>query len=551
MADLIRTIKAETALTDQRRRNVASSIRRLCAALSVAPEQAPAAFWFLRERLERFHPAQAGITSHRWETIRSDVGFALKRIGLAPDQPKPDTPLSADWSELEGRSKPLRQRRWSLSRLIRYCDGQGIGPAAVNDAVISAFGEYLRTQTLKAKPEHLIRDASQLWNRLADLAPELGVQQLTIVNNRKTYSPDWEALPSSLRQEIETWLGSLSEEADLLSENGPTHPLRPASIKSYRYALLQAIAGLIHSGRPLESITSLAKLVEPKAAEAALEFHRTRMGKKQSQMLGQIAHVLVLVAQHVVGGDDPTVAKLKRMRARVGVSRAGLKPRPREALRQFVERENIEKLLILPQRLHRRLLGKKVLTVADARLMQVAVALELLLMRPIRRANLVGLRLGQHVLSVGKRTVIVLDEDEVKNRVAHDYPIPPESVRLLDFYVTRLLPLLGPNPERFLFPGEIAGRPKSAEQLGRQFRKTILAETGLDIHPHLMRHFAATLYLTENPGGMEVARRVLGHRSADTTSRSYAGVHDQVAVRRYDELVLGIRGAILKEIGHG
>jgi hypothetical protein len=38
---------------------------------------------------------------------------------------------------------------------------------------------------------------------------------------------------------------------------------------------------------------------------------------------------------------------------------------------------------------------------------------------------------------------------------------------------------------------------------------------------------------------------------ADTTHRSYAGVHDQVAVRRFDELVLGIRGAILKEIGHG
>ena len=66
-----------------------------------------------------------------------------------------------------------------------------------------------------------------------------------------------------------------------------------------------------------------------------------------------------------------------------------------------------------------------------------------------------------------------------------------------------------------------------------------------------MRHFAATLYLTEHPEGIEVVRRVLGHRSAETTQRSYAGVQDQVAVRRFDELVLGIRGAILKEIGHG
>ena len=67
--------------------------------------------------------------------------------------------------------------------------------------------------------------------------------------------------------------------------------------------------------------------------------------------------------------------------------------------------------------------------------MQVALALELLLMRPIRRGNLVALRLGEHVVRVGTKTVIVLDEAEVKNRVGHDYAILPEAARLLDFYV--------------------------------------------------------------------------------------------------------------------
>ena len=147
------------------------------------------------------------------------------------------------------------------------------------------------------------------------------------------------------------------------------------------------------------------------------------------------------------------------------------------------------------------------------------------------------------------RSVIVLDEAEVKNRVRHDYPIPNEAARLIDFYVHRLLPLFGDNPEGFLFPGEVAGRPKTGEQLGRSFKKTIRNETGLEVYPHLLRHFAATLYLTENPDGIEVVRRVLAHRSADTTRRRYAGVQDAVAVRRFDELVLGIRGSILSEIG--
>lgn len=551
IAALIESIKADAGLSDARRRNVASSIRRLCAVLDIAPAEAPAAFWFLRERLEQAHPMQAGIKSHRWETIRSDVTFALKRIGLAPDQPKPRVALTKEWADLQQHLVQLGRRHWGLSRLTRYCDSHGIPPVAVDDAVMADFLGYLRTQTLKAKPERALRDVCVLWNRLVSDAHDLALQPVTLPDNRRTYSPDWGAVPLSLRQEIEAWLTSMSQEADLLSETGPLRPLRPASVTSYRNALRQAIAGLMHSGRPLDEMTSLAMLVEPRAVEAALEFHRARMGVKQSQMLAQIAHVLVLAAEHAVHVDAATLAKLKRMRSRVAAPRTGLKPRPREALRQFLDREAIETLLVLPQRLQRRLQRKTELTAADARLMQVAVALELLLMRPIRRGNLVALQLDRHVLRVGGRTVILLEEDEVKNRVAHDYPIPPESAKLLDFYTERLLPLLGPNPNRFLFPGAKSEKSKAAEQLGRQFTKAIRTETGLYVYPHLLRHFAATLYLTENPEGLEVVRRVLGHRSADTTHRSYAGVHDQVAVRRYDALVLGIRGAVLKEVGHG
>ena len=256
----------------------------------------------------------------------------------------------------------------------------------------------------------------------------------------------------------------------------------------------------------------------------------------------------MLVAQHT-RAEPATIEALKRHRAKLSPRRTGLKARPREALRQFVDRANIEKLLLLPEKIHRRLRRKSVHTVKDARLMQVAVALELLLMRPIRRGNMVALRLGEHVVKVGNRTVIVINEAEVKNGVDLDYPIPPESARFLDFYTGRLLPLFGPNPMGFLFPGDSPGKPKSAEQFGRFFKRTIRAETGLEVYPHLLRHFGATLYLTENPDGLDTVRRVLGHRSAETTHRSYVGVHDEIAVRRFDELVLRIRSSILKEIG--
>ena len=548
MAKLIQCILADPGLAGVRRRNVASSIRRFCAALNVPPEQAPAAFWFFRERLERFHPAQAAIKVRRWQTIRSDVAFALKRIGVAPDQPKPRARLSDAWKELRERMRAAGIR-WGLTRLATFCDARNIPPSAVDDAIMAAYDTFVRTQSFRTKPHRHLRDVCRLWNRVAGITADLQLRPVTLPCYRDTYSSPWETLPASFRAEAEAWLTSMTAEGDLLSETGPLRPLRPASVRSYWYALRQAVAGLNHSGRPLDTIDSLAVLVEPDAAMAALQFHLDRNGNNRSQMLAQIAHVLVLVAQHAVGVDEIVLARLKRYRANLSPPRSGLKPRPRKALRQFADRANIEKLLMLPNRIHQRLRRRGQYTKADARLMQVAVALELLLMRPIRRSNLVALRLGEHVLRVGGRTVIVLDEAEVKNRVDHDYAIPAESARLLDFYVRHLLPLFGDNPMGFLFPGEVPGQPKSAEQFGRFFTQTIRAETGIEVYPHLLRHFAATLYLTENPEGIEVVRRVLGHRSADTTQRSYAGIHDEIAVRRFDELVLRLRAAILTEIG--
>ncbi len=550
MSELIETIARDAALTDARRRNVCSSIRRFCQALGMLPDVVPATFWIFREKLANFHPAEAGIKPHRWQTIRSDVSFALKHIGLALDQPKPRISLSREWTEFRGRLGHMGMRKFGLSRFILFCDGRSIKPEEVDDSVMNDFRAYLEKQTFKAKPQNVRRDTCLLWNRVAVTAPELSLQKVAIPSNRIICTPGWDEVPASLREEAEAWLATLAEEPDLLSESTRVRALSTASIKSYRYALLQAVAGLVNSGWPIESITSLSVLADPKAVETILECHRKRMGVSQSQMIGQIAHVLVLVAQHFAESDEGTLKKIKLARSRVTPPNRGLKNKPKEALRQFVDRNNIEKLLVLPQRIWWRLSRKNAHTIDDARLMQIAVGIELLLMRPIRRGNLVALRFGEHIFKIGKQTVIVIDGEDVKNHVAHDYAIPLESARMLDFYATRLLPLFGPNPHGFLFPGQIIGRSKSGEQFGRFFRKTIREETGLKVYPHLMRHFGATLYLTENPEGMEVVRRVLGHRSSDTTAKSYIGVHDRIAVQRFDDLVLRIRHKILKEVGN-
>jgi integrase len=80
------------------------------------------------------------------------------------------------------------------------------------------------------------------------------------------------------------------------------------------------------------------------------------------------------------------------------------------------------------------------------------------------------------------------------------------------------------------------------------FIEVIRRETGRYLYPHLTRHFGAALYLRENPGAFEVVRRVLGHKSLTTTTRSYASFDDEAAVRMFDALVLRIREEIRKGV---
>lgn len=94
--------------------------------------------------------------------------------------------------------------------------------------------------------------------------------------------------------------------------------------------------------------------------------------------------------------------------------------------------------------------------------------------------------------------------------------------------------------EQGLFPG-VEGGPKNQAFFGTQISRTVRAHTGLRIHPHLFRHIAAKLFLDANPGAYEVVRRVLGHRSIDTTTSFYTGLETAAAVRHFDQTILDLR----------
>ena len=227
---------------------------------------------------------------------------------------------------------------------------------------------------------------------------------------------------------------------------------------------------------------------------------------------------------------------------RLSIGRRGLTEKNRKLLRQFDNPDNVATLLELPQKLI-GIASRNRNRRAGALQAQIAIAIEILIMAPIRLANLCALDLEQNLVRPrrrGKELHIVFPAEDVKNREPLEYPLPPPSVELIERYLKEFRPQLASPSSSALFPGRRDGSKKPVT-FGIQITESIRSHSGLVMNPHLFRHAMAKIYLDANPGGYEVVRRVLGHRSINTTTAFYTGVEAAAAVRHFDNVVLKLR----------
>src|SRR5262249_56402939 len=87
-------------------------------------------------------------------------------------------------------------------------------------------------------------------------------------------------------------------------------------------------------------------------------------------------------------------------------------------------------------------------------------------------------------------------------------------------------------PPPWVFPGENGGRRPSGG-FGSQLHVFIAKEAGVEMTPHQFRHLVAKLYLDRHPDAFETVRRLLGHKSVETTMRFYRELDAILAGKRY------------------
>jgi site-specific recombinase XerD len=356
------------------------------------------------------------------------------------------------------------------------------------------------------------------------------------------YTRPWSAFPPSLEADCRCWLQHLGG-SDLLDDR-PFAPVRPATLRKREQQLRSFASALACRGIPAAELQSLADLVRIEHLKEGLRFHLERTGGSTSSAIADLIAALKAVARHWARVPEAQLQQIDTLRRRLDSPQRGLTAQNRDRLRAFDDADNVRLLVNLPQRLMAladRTAASKPL--AAARLARNAVAIEMLLMAPLRVSNLAMLDLEQHLLRPsrsGGALHVVIPGRQVKNRETLEYPLPGTSIALLQRYLDQYRPLLAAPGTTALFPAQDGGA-KTGHILGQDLTRTIFKHTGLRVNPHLFRHIAAKLFLTVNPGSYEAIRRVLGHRSIETTTGFYTGLETAAAVRHFDQAILGLR----------
>jgi integrase len=198
------------------------------------------------------------------------------------------------------------------------------------------------------------------------------------------------------------------------------------------------------------------------------------------------------------------------------------------------------RLNALPGQLFDKALPERDALVQAAVTAEIALAIQIELVAPMRLANLAALHLEKNVIRVGGPDPtyhLVIPPEDVKNEEPLEYPLPEIVGEMMGLYLGMFRTRLCRRDNSWLFPGE-AGHHKTKGTLSAQIIERITKQLGIRVTPHQFRHLAASFILEKDPANYEFVRRVLGHKNLETTIRFYVGLETVDAVRKFSAMAL-------------
>jgi integrase len=547
LAALLRLIERGDLCDARQSREMASAIRSIGAWTRMSLDRLPADPGVLRRHLENLNAAMVGVSAGRFANVRSLLKRALCLSGVkATNRPVAEAVTPA-WRDLLGLLDGAPYIRTSLAPFARYCAAGGIEPSDVCNDVAAGYLEHLTQVSLTKKPQTTHQTVCRAWEQARTSISGWPASALVIPIYAEHWTLPLSAFPRSLQDETEAYLRRLvcAEPADLLDDSAPLRPLKTSSAKTKRYQFRQFASALALSGIPAQEIRSLAVLARPENFKAALKviLGRTRKDITNTTTAGMIAHTISSMAKYHLGLPASELIILQNVTRRLGRRILGMTEKNLDHLAQFQDDEVLRSFLLFPANEMDHLLHGGVKTRAQALRYSLLLSLEILIFAPMRINNLAGLRIEQDIRinwhDDGEITILI-GRNAVKNGEQLQYCLPAASSRYLKIFLMSIRPMLERTLSDFLFSSG-SGSAKRSDTISKQISRLVEDGTGIRFYPHLMRHLAAMISSKASPGNIELPRRLLGHRSSETTIGSYDGFGMAVASKVHSDLIGSLR----------
>jgi integrase len=524
------------ALSETRRRDLRSSIKRVALLLRDDPVRIPLELPAISVKLATITPAASGMTSKTFANIRANFMAAVKASRLKTFQSPLKAPLSPGWKKLFGKLSAKRAHI-GLSRLARYASAEGIDPKEINDSTIEAFIARVRNGTLHRKPNHLHRKVARIWNEVAQRS-ELGLKAVNVPSFRSPVKRiDWKLLPKTFRKDLHqylTWCAS-----DPLAIDARSRPLAPRTIKLRENQVRAAVTALAETGVAAAAIKSLAELTSAENFKRILRRRYEMVEGRENVFNHDLARSLVEIARQWVKVDAATLAELRRLAGKVPTPLAGLAERNKRALRQFDDPAILRRLYDFPARLWTEVKRDPKPDLRTLVKAQAALAVGILSFMPLRLQNLASLTFDVHLFiheAPDATSSLEFPASEVKNRREVAFDIPPLLARMLIEYRNRIAPkIIGRRPDKLFVKAD--GTPKNQWSVGWLISTYLKKRTGIRLSSHQFRHLSALVILDAEPGNFEVVRQLLGHASLRATVNAYTGISTRRAARHHQHLI--------------
>jgi len=538
--DAIVAITAATDLAEETRRHWRSSLAGIAKAFDQPQELIPARYSAIRARMAALHHVPLDWVAKTLANNRSNAKAALIWFAKEKDVLPNGVALSPAWDGLRIQLTD-RSTRYRLMPLMRFCSGVDIEPDAVDEAVIDRYMDHRARTTSRASDPASRRILARLWNAGIGNIAGWPRQRLVEPPVKAAEGPGWEDFPKGLRTDIEGHLAGLNR----IRRNKAgqrIRPCKPSTITTRRRELVAAVRMAVKVGIPLASLTSLSALIHPDVAEKVLDGYWCKDGEIPTTYTINLSCRFVALAHAIGGIDEDDLRRLEDTRFALEQHREdGMTPKNLALIRCVLTDEVWSRVTNLPDQLMRLArLERQHAPVRAAVLAQIAVAVAILTVAPVRLGNLASIRLGENLIKPGgpqSNYFLTFNKYDVKNRVPLQFKLDEMVTAIINEYVHDFRPALmrGGNAD-WLFPGE-SGEHKEKISFSTQIVDRIEKSTGLRITVHQFRHAAGALILKHRPGEYELVRRILGHKSAETTKRFYLALETTQASEIFTDIV--------------